>query len=107
MELTRFFFSFTVRSRRLLVPPPTVGDDPTPTDLRAKLQGMVADLRSHTPPGDANLSTEVAYDNGFFDGQIQAGNDLEALLDEHAAPQAGSTTSASPVTETGGTQTDV
>ncbi len=79
-----------------LVPPPTVGEDPTLTGLRAKLRGMVAELRSHTPPGDAWLPTEIAYDNGFRDSQIQAGNDLEALLDEHDMPQASSTPAPAP-----------
>ena len=48
------------------------------------LRLLVKDLQSQTRTGkEQGLPNDIAYDDGFSDGQVQAGNDLEALLDEY------------------------
>lgn len=47
-------------------------------ELLVRLRGLVFDLQDKPTPGP------FKYDNGYLDGQVQAGNDLEALLDEYA-----------------------
>lgn len=53
--------------------------------LLAHLRRLVTDLQG-APSGkmdDWQRGQTESYSLGFDDGQIQAGNDLEALLDEH------------------------
>lgn len=52
-------------------------------ELLRRLRTFVADLQGNTRTGqEKGLPNQISYDDGFSDGQVQAGNDLEMLLDE-------------------------
>lgn len=49
-------------------------------EVMTRLRALVTTLQASTGP--KKLSGHEDYDYGFADRQIQAGNDLEALLDD-------------------------